>query len=84
MRTVLPPKIKDVLRFVKHKSDTYFYGGWIFIPSFLSHDFAEFRLNIIRDYIYFRKAEQMGLIRMQYNESGAILTLQGRKALEDM
>jgi len=82
VRTVIPPKIKQVLRFVQHYSNTLFYGGWVYLPNFTAKQYGDFRLNIIRDYVYFRKAERLGLIRMQYNESGAVLTLQGKKVLE--
>jgi len=80
-RTILPTKIKRVLQFVKNKSDKN-YGSWIYIPMYTADEYKVFRLCPIRDYLYFRIACKMGLIHMKYNESNAMLTLQGKKALE--
>jgi hypothetical protein len=81
-RTVLPTKIKRVLQFVHHHSYMFCFNSWIYLPTHLSSDFQKFKLCPIRDYMYFRLASKQGLIHLKYNESYAMLTLQGKKALE--
>lgn len=80
MRTKLPGKIKNVLLFVYEKSEQN-YGSWVFLPMYLSDDYAKYRLHPIRDFLHFRLAEKLGLLHMRYNESNAMLTLQGKKAI---
>lgn len=80
MRTTLPTKVKRVLKFVHDKSKKN-HNSWMFIPMHTLSAFEEFGLHPIRDYLYFRAAEKMGLIHMKYNESNAKLTLQGKNVL---
>ena len=82
MRTKPPTKIMRVLRFVNHHSIMFCFGSWMYIPTQTIESFQQFKLCPIRDFRQFRQAAKQGLIHLKYNESYAMLTLQGKKLLE--